>query len=141
MRQVLLVTISVLLVCAEAAAMNAPWSVNGAAPVIDGPSVSQRAKAPTLSGSSAAALPFLALIRGFQHYVSPVDGDRCMLYPTCSTYGLQAFRKHGALKGIVLTADRLLHEYDEGAFAPRIIKHGHLRYYDPLEYNDFWWHK
>lgn len=121
----------------EAPAMEGPWSVSGDSPVIETTLHGEQARDNKVSG----AKPFIFLIRGFQRYVSPVDGERCNMYPTCSTYGLHAFRKHGALKGIILTADRLLHEYDEAAFAPRIIKYGRLRYYDPVEYNDFWWSK
>jgi hypothetical protein len=61
------------------------------------------------------------------------------MYPTGSDYARQAIKKHGALVGIVLTADRLLHEGNEGRRAPRIRKYGLWRVYDPVAANDWWW--
>ena len=79
------------------------------------------------------------LIRIFQKYISPVDGDRCPCYPTCSQYGLEAIRKHGALVGTVMTVDRLIHESDEIRLVRAIKVYDSYRYYDPVENNDFWW--
>ena len=81
---------------------------------------------------------FPALIRGFQKYVSPVDGPRCSMYPTCSAYALQAVRKHGPLFGVLLTVDRLYHEGDPVERQQPIAIHGYRRFHDPLENNDFW---
>ena len=82
-----------------------------------------------------------AFFRLFQEYISPVDGDRCPSYPTCSQYGLEAVRKHGVLMGLVMSFDRLIHESDEIRRAPLIRVHDSYRYYDPVENNDFWWSK
>jgi len=82
---------------------------------------------------------FIQMVVFFRDVISPVDGDRCPMYPTCSEYGLQALRKHGPFLGSVMIADRLIHERDEMKYAPRVIVHGICRYYDPLENNDFWW--
>jgi putative membrane protein insertion efficiency factor len=81
------------------------------------------------------------LLRFYQKYISPVDGDRCPSYPTCSQYGLEAVRKHGALLGLVMTFDRLIHESDEIRSAPLVRVGESYRYYDPVENNDFWWYK
>jgi hypothetical protein len=81
------------------------------------------------------------LLRIFQVYISPVDGDRCPSYPTCSQYAREAVRKHGAMIGLMMTCDRLIHETDEIRRAPLIRVHGSYRYYDPVENNDFWWDK
>jgi hypothetical protein len=61
------------------------------------------------------------------------------MYPTASGFLGQAVAKHGMLIGIMMTADRLLHEWDEQERAPRIVKYGVSRSYDPVEGNDFWW--
>ncbi|MEA3361809.1 MAG: membrane protein insertion efficiency factor YidD [Thermodesulfobacteriota bacterium] len=74
----------------------------------------------------------------FQKYLSPVDGQRCAMYPTCSAYSLQAIRKHGSLMGVFLTVDRLYHEGDPIEQQHPINKWGYIRFYDPLENNDFW---
>ncbi len=81
------------------------------------------------------------VIRIFQRYISPVDGDRCPSYPTCSQYGVEAVRKHGVAVGFVMTFDRLMHESDEIRRVPLVKVHDHYRYYDPVENNDFWWKK
>lgn len=77
-------------------------------------------------------------VQFFQYFISPVDGDRCSMHPTCSSYSRQAIKKYGAIKGFVMTADRLIHEGDEWRFAPLIRKGRSLSYYDPPENNDFW---
>lgn len=76
----------------------------------------------------------------FSRYISPVDGDRCFLYPTCAAYSKEAVGKHGFLLGIFLTVDRLIHEGNEMDTAPLIRIGNRLRYLDPVSNNDFWWH-
>ena len=85
--------------------------------------------------------PLLWGVRIFQRFISSVDGPRCAMYPTCSHYSLLAFKKHGPILGYILTADRLIHESDEARFSPRVEKHGFIRFYDPVENNDFWWNE
>ena len=63
------------------------------------------------------------------------------MYPTCSQYSVQAIHEHGPLIGIVMTADRLIHEADERDYAFTIKVGNRYRYADPLENNDFWWYK
>ena len=40
-----------------------------------------------------------AIIRGYQLFLSPLMGNNCRFYPSCSHYALEALDKHGALKG------------------------------------------
>ncbi|OQX62127.1 MAG: hypothetical protein B5M56_07415 [Desulfococcus sp. 4484_241] len=78
----------------------------------------------------------------FKKYISPLDGERCSMFPTCSTYSIQAFKKHGLFWGWIMTCDRLLRcGRDEWDNAPHVIVDGRLRCYDPVENNDFWWTK
>jgi putative membrane protein insertion efficiency factor len=51
---------------------------------------------------------FMGLIRIYQRAVSPLLGPRCRYYPSCSQYGYEAMSVHGALKGTILTAWRIL---------------------------------
>ena len=103
---------------------------------------SPRQPAPQVSApGSIPAQVFDAYLRFFQKVISPVDGARSSMYPTGSAYARQAFAKHGALLGFLLTAERLLHEGNERLVAPRIRKHGRWRVYDPLEANDGWWRR
>jgi len=62
------------------------------------------------------------------------------MHPTCSAYGLQATERHGFILGIILTADRLIHESDEMSFAPMVEVGGTVRFLDPVDNNDFWWY-
>jgi putative membrane protein insertion efficiency factor len=48
------------------------------------------------------------LVRGYQRALSPLLGDRCKYHPTCSQYAVDALREHGALRGTVLAAWRVL---------------------------------
>ncbi len=50
----------------------------------------------------------LKLIRGYQLLISPMLGERCKYYPSCSEYALQAITKFGILRGLVLATWRLL---------------------------------
>ncbi len=77
-------------------------------------------------------------VRLFQKHISPVDGPRCPMYPTCSAYSLQALHKHGPAFGVFLTVDRLYREGDPHERQQPIEKWGFVRFYDPLENNDFW---
>lgn len=79
-------------------------------------------------------------VKGFRETIAAVDGDRCRMTPTCSTYSLQAIETHGFFMGILMTVDRLLHEMDEMEQAPVVMVHGEVRFSDPLSANDFWWH-
>ena len=54
-----------------------------------------------------AAKFMLLLIRVYQYGISPLLPPRCRYTPTCSQYGIEAIRKHGALKGSWLTAKRI----------------------------------
>jgi putative membrane protein insertion efficiency factor len=49
----------------------------------------------------------MAAIRVYQKMVSPLYGDVCNFYPSCSHYGFQAFQQHGFWQGLLLTSDRL----------------------------------
>jgi len=51
---------------------------------------------------------FMGLIRIYQKTVSPLLGEVCRYYPSCSHYGYEAMSVHGAFKGTILTAWRLL---------------------------------
>ncbi|MGN0602184.1 MAG: membrane protein insertion efficiency factor YidD [Oscillospiraceae bacterium] len=52
-------------------------------------------------------IPIL-LIRFYQKTISPIIGPRCKYYPTCSNYSIEAFKKHGFFKGMILSIWRLL---------------------------------
>lgn len=47
------------------------------------------------------------LIRIYQYALAPLLGKSCRFTPTCSEYGVEAFKKHGFFKGFWLTAKRI----------------------------------
>ncbi len=49
----------------------------------------------------------ILLIRIYQYTLSPYLGRSCRFEPTCSAYGVEAIKKHGAIKGGWLTLKRL----------------------------------
>lgn len=49
----------------------------------------------------------LALLHGYRAVISPLYGDVCKYYPSCSAYAVAAVQQHGAVKGSALTAARL----------------------------------
>ena len=47
-------------------------------------------------------------IRFYQKCISPLTPPTCRFTPTCSTYAIQAIRKHGPFKGLALAVWRIL---------------------------------
>ncbi len=118
-----------------------PWSSSSDAPVLLTRADREMPPAkPTDTETGIAATPFIWLLKIYQNFISPVKGDRCPMYPTCSDFSVQAVRKHGPIIGITMTADRLIHESDEPAFVPLKRVGNRYRYIDPVENNDFWWY-
>ena len=89
--------------------------------------------------TSVTGLAVRGALTAWHQVLSRADGPRSVMYPTASGFLGQAVAKHGMLIGIMMTTDRLLHEWDEQQCAPRIVKYGISRAYDPVEANDFWW--
>jgi hypothetical protein len=59
-------------------------------------------------------------IRAYQLLLSPLTGDRCKYYPSCSEYAAQAIQRYGILRGLVLAGWRLLrcNPWSRGGFDP-----------------------
>lgn len=51
-----------------------------------------------------AVLSFLHVYRAT---ISPIYGDVCKYFPSCSAYGVGAIQQHGVVKGSVLTVARI----------------------------------
>jgi putative membrane protein insertion efficiency factor len=64
--------------------------------------------------------PFVAAIRLYQRFISPLLPPSCRFHPTCSEYARQAIARHGVIKGIALGAIRILkcHPFHPGGFDP-----------------------
>jgi putative membrane protein insertion efficiency factor len=67
----------------------------------------------------------IILIRIYQLTVSKVLPPSCRFHPSCSAYGLEAMKVHGALKGTALTAARLgrCNPWNDGGIDP-VPAHG-----------------
>jgi putative membrane protein insertion efficiency factor len=56
------------------------------------------------------------LLRAYQLLLSPMLGQNCRFYPTCSNYSIEAIRTHGAARGSYLALRRVCrcHPWNEG---------------------------
>ena len=54
-----------------------------------------------------------AFIAIYRDHISAVDFDTCPSIPSCSSYSVEAFKKHGFLIGWMMMVDRLIHEGSE----------------------------
>ena len=50
---------------------------------------------------------FLLVLRAYKLTISPFLGQNCRFYPSCSSYAESAIRRHGVVKGSLLTGKRL----------------------------------
>ncbi|MFC7060337.1 membrane protein insertion efficiency factor YidD [Halobacillus seohaensis] len=66
----------------------------------------------------------IAIISFYRKVISPMTPPSCRFQPTCSEYGLEAFKRFGFVKGIYLTIKRVLkcHPFHKGGFDPVPLK-------------------
>ena len=62
----------------------------------------------------------LLLLRAYKLGISPLLGQNCRFYPSCSDYAAQAVDLHGAARGSLLAARRLCkcHPWHPGGLDP-----------------------
>jgi len=74
------------------------------------------AEQPARAARALVVLP----IRVYQRLLSPVVGQRCKYYPSCSEYAAQAITKFGILRGLVLAGWRVLrcNPFSHGGYDP-----------------------
>ena len=67
-----------------------------------------------------AARALLLLVEAYRVALSPLLGGHCRFWPSCSVYAQEAIRKHGARRGVLLAARRLLrcHPFHSGGLDP-----------------------
>lgn len=85
----------------------------------------------------------VAILHLYRAVISPLYGDVCRYYPSCSAYALQAIRTHGVVKGIALGSRRLArcHPWAAGGVddvplhrrrVARVNRFGFVTGFDPL---------
>lgn len=69
---------------------------------------------------SIVARPLVWLIRGYQLAISPMLGNRCRFFPSCSEYSMEALEKYGLLRGVWLGLRRIgrCHPWHPGGYDP-----------------------
>lgn len=62
----------------------------------------------------------MAIISAYQKQLSPLLPATCRYYPTCSAYGIEALKRHGTIKGLLMIMARLLRcqPFAKGGFDP-----------------------
>jgi len=60
------------------------------------------------------------ILRAYQLVLSPMLGQNCRFYPSCSHYAIEALRSHGAARGSYLSLRRVCrcHPWNEGGLDP-----------------------
>jgi putative membrane protein insertion efficiency factor len=58
----------------------------------------------------------IAVLSVYRAVISPLYGDVCKYYPSCSRYALEAIQQHGMIRGVWLGSKRLArcHPWSEG---------------------------
>lgn len=70
----------------------------------------------------------VAILTAYRTVISPLYGDVCRYYPSCSHYTLQAIQKHGVFKGVWFGTRRIArcHPWAEGGIDD-VPEHRHNR--------------
>ena len=72
---------------------------------------------------AVASLPatfVILFVRVYQLTLSPLLGDRCRFYPSCSRYMIEAVKKHGCVVGTAKGIARICrcHPWHPGGYDP-----------------------
>ncbi|MHC4711848.1 MAG: membrane protein insertion efficiency factor YidD [Planctomycetota bacterium] len=62
----------------------------------------------------------VGILRIYQVTVSPLLGPRCRFQPSCSQYMMEAIKKRGPVKGVLMGVARILkcHPFHPGGYDP-----------------------
>jgi putative membrane protein insertion efficiency factor len=64
--------------------------------------------------------PIIFTLKFYQMFVSPFLPKTCRFYPSCSSYAIETYQKHGFFKATFLTLRRIgkCHPFHPGGFDP-----------------------
>lgn len=116
--------------------LRQPWPAGNPGVRSESPAVS-KSRCEQVTGNSFWQESLLSGVRLFQIFISPADGDRCPMFPSCSHYAVEAIRTYGPWRGLIMTLDRLMRCGREGDY-PLVQNQEKFFYYDPLGDNAIW---
>lgn len=60
------------------------------------------------------------LITAYRYLISPILGNRCRFYPSCSEYAETSIMRYGAGRGLLMASKRVLscHPWHPGGYDP-----------------------
>ncbi|MDQ7013105.1 MAG: membrane protein insertion efficiency factor YidD [Planctomycetota bacterium] len=75
----------------------------------------------------AGNVPFVLVILLYRVTLSPFLGRQCRFEPTCSRFGLDAYRRFGPLRGTLMTTGRICrcNPFNKGGYDPVPFPHPH----------------
>lgn len=79
------------------------------------------------TGKGAATGDYIGF---YQKYLSAARGSRCAMYPSCSNYGLQAFKEKPFAEAMAMTADRMIRCGHDGKYYDYTYAYGYLSLID-----------
>ncbi len=66
----------------------------------------------------------IKIIKFYKFLISPLFGNSCRFFPSCSDYSIESLKTFGFFKGLYLSLKRILscHPWNDGGFDP-VKKH------------------
>ncbi|HEY4042465.1 MAG TPA: membrane protein insertion efficiency factor YidD [Rhodopila sp.] len=79
----------------------------------------------------------IGTVRVYQWTVRPLIGSHCRFWPSCSEYAVEALQVHGAARGTMMAAKRILrcNPWHEGGVDPVPTKFGPAKSGAPIDRN------
>jgi putative membrane protein insertion efficiency factor len=73
-----------------------------------------------MSGPSLPARALRGAVIAYQWTLRPILGCNCRFHPSCSEYALDALKTHGAIRGGLMSAGRILrcNPWNPGGYDP-----------------------